>query len=242
MTRHPNDRSKSIAASPASWQPHWMRTPPLFLFLVPLLLFSTAKCPTAAAHPPPLAERVRIHVAATGNYLNWSVELQGPTASLHSVEVEVTSDDASFGFEIDADFPFGQYLAVSPLVSMRFSDLEDPKTGGYTTLDLGGAIRVGLPVLGGRGWMFVSLVAGGWFVLPNDIEDSVESTPPLAWFFGLGVGLDWQVTDSIGIITKLEWRGRWRTFNLDVAHGSLAVDGVLVGHAVGLGFGLTFLP
>jgi hypothetical protein len=220
-----------------------MRTPPLFLLLVPLLLILAIPCPTATAHPPPLAERIRIHVSVTGHYLNGSLDIKQVSHNArNSVFVEEAPHDASVGFEVDADFPFGRYLAVGPLLSMRFSNLDAADTEFGASIDIGAAVKAGFPVLEGRGWAFLSMVGGGSFGIPTEPEHEIADPLPPAVFFGLGIGFDWQVADRIGVVAKLEWRGSWNEFQLGVAHDTVVIHGLTVANEIGMALGLTFLP
>ena len=162
--------------------------------------------------PTPYAERIRLHASLVTSYFHVTLVIDDDGGFQAGTLVE--PHDVAVGAAMDADFPFGRYVTLGPTVSVRMNDLADPDTvGPHVHVDMGAAIRVGLPVAAGNVWVHASALAGGTIFIrshyPGGVPDPDDPHTILyGWWVGTGLGADVALTGWLGFVARAEWRRR----------------------------------
>ena len=176
-------------------------------------------------------ERLRLHVVAGLGVGSFSLEIVEPTAAVASVP---SPTDVSVGFGVDLDIPLGSYVRLGPSLSWRWFDMADetsPPSPSY--LELGAAVRVGLPVLNRRLWPHLALTGGVTFVVPGSDKESGTG-----WHIAVGLGVDVKLSPRVGLVARLAWQRRVVPWNPNFPTGVVYSD---VTHDEGVAeFGVAF--
>lgn len=185
----------------------------------------------ASAAEPAFSDRLRVHIGLAMGVgpLDIRVDDLTPGALL-----ELPTEDATVGVSLGLDVPLTPHLSLGSSVSVLAYNLAS-ELAPAVYLDFTASVRGGLPILEDRGWVYLS----GGLGLTTTAGHRLAYAGGRAWHVAANLGIDYEVTDDLGVFARIGWKRRVFDWSPDVSE-LLYVRGLVVFDEATLELGLFF--